>query len=360
MQTLHVELGERRYPIFIGSQLDPKQLLEPYIHGQQVMIVSNETVAPLYLSHYQEALKSLGKTVATCILPDGEKYKDIQHLNLIFDALLEAGFNRDCTVLALGGGVIGDMAGFASACFQRGVYFVQIPTTLLSQVDSSVGGKTGINHPLGKNMLGAFQQPQVVLADMAQLDTLPDRELSAGLSEVIKYALLGDADFLVWLEQNMDGLIGRDAELLAEAVYRSCAHKARIVANDEKEQGERALLNLGHTFGHAIESYLGYGTWLHGEAVATGMVMAADLSQRLGWISSDDVERTKKIIQRANLPISCPKIPLDEFLGYMAHDKKVLNGQLRLVLLKQLGQAVITKDFDVEFMKQAILANQHG
>ena len=282
MQTLYVELGERRYPIFIGSQLDPKQLLEPYIHGQQVMIVSNVTVAPLYLSHYQEALESLGKTVATCILPDGEKYKDIQHLNLIFDALLEAGFNRDCTVLALGGGVIGDMAGFASACFQRGVYFVQVPTTLLSQVDSSVGGKTGINHPLGKNMLGAFQQPQVVLADMAQLNTLPERELSAGLAEVIKYALLGDEDFLVWLEENMDGLVARDADLLAEAVYRSCAHKARIVANDEKEHGERALLNLGHTFGHAIESYLGYGTWLHGEAVATGMVMAADLSQRLG------------------------------------------------------------------------------
>ncbi|MDR9529171.1 3-dehydroquinate synthase [Acinetobacter baumannii] len=360
MQTLHVELGERRYPIFIGSQLDPKQLLEPYIHGQQVMIVSNVTVAPLYLSHYQEALESLGKTVATCILLDGEKYKDIQHLNLIFDALLEAGFNRDCTVLALGGGVIGDMAGFASACFQRGVYFVQVPTTLLSQVDSSVGGKTGINHPLGKNMLGAFQQPQVVLADMAQLNTLPERELSAGLAEVIKYALLGDEDFLVWLEENMDGLVARDADLLAEAVYRSCAHKARIVANDEKEHGERALLNLGHTFGHAIESYLGYGTWLHGEAVATGMVMAADLSQRLGWISNEDVARTKKIIQRANLPISCPQIPLNDFLGYMAHDKKVLNGQLRLVLLKQLGQAVITKDFDVEFMKQAILANQHG
>ena len=237
--------------------------------------------------------------------------------------MLEAGFNRDCTVLALGGGVIGDMAGFASACFQRGVYFVQVPTTLLSQVDSSVGGKTGINHPLGKNMLGAFQQPQVVLADMAQLNTLPERELSAGLAEVIKYALLGDADFLVWLEENMDGLVSRDADLLAEAVYRSCAHKARIVANDEKEQGERALLNLGHTFGHAIESYLGYGTWLHGEAVATGMVMAADLSQRLGWISNEDVARTK-IIQRANLPISCPQIPLDDFLGYMAHDKKFL------------------------------------
>lgn len=358
MKTLHVELGDRRYPIFIGSDLNPQSLLEPYIKGKQVMIVTNTTVAPLYLDHYVTAIEAFGKTVATCILPDGEKYKNIEHLNLIFDALLEAGFNRDATVLALGGGVIGDMAGFASACFQRGVYFVQVPTTLLSQVDSSVGGKTGINHPLGKNMIGAFQQPQVVLADMAQLSTLPDRELSAGLAEVIKYALLGDLDFLVWLEENMDGLVGRDSELLAEAVYCSCAHKARIVANDEKEQGERALLNLGHTFGHAIESYLGYGVWLHGEAVATGMVMAADLSQRMGWISAEDLQRTKKIIQRAHLPVKCPAIPLDEFLAYMAHDKKVLNGQLRLVLLKSLGQAVITREFDVELMKQAILANQ--
>ena len=358
MQTLHVELGDRRYPIFIGSDLNPESLLEPYIKGKQVMIVTNTTVAPLYLEHYLTAIKALGKKVATCILPDGEKYKNIEHLNLIFDALLKAGFNRDATVLALGGGVIGDMAGFASACFQRGVYFIQVPTTLLSQVDSSVGGKTGINHPLGKNMIGAFQQPQVVLADMSQLSTLADRELSAGLAEVIKYALLGDPDFLVWLEENMDGLVGRDSALLAEAVYRSCAHKARIVANDEKEQGERALLNLGHTFGHAIESYLGYGIWLHGEAVATGMVMAADLSQRLGWISVEDLERTKKIIQRAHLPVKCPAIPLDEFLAYMAHDKKVLNGQLRLVLMKSLGQAVITKEFDVELMKQAILANQ--
>ena len=358
MQTLHVELGDRRYPIFIGSDLNPQSLLEPYIKGKQVMIVTNTTVAPLYLEHYVTAIEALGKTVATCILPDGEKYKNIEHLNLIFDALLEAGFNRDATVLALGGGVIGDMAGFASACFQRGVYFIQVPTTLLSQVDSSVGGKTGINHPLGKNMIGAFQQPQVVLADMAQLSTLPDRELSAGLAEVIKYALLGDLDFLLWLEENMDGLVGRDSALLAEAVYRSCAHKARIVANDEKEQGERALLNLGHTFGHAIESYLGYGVWLHGEAVATGMVMAADLSQRMGWISAEDLQRTKKIIQRAHLPVKCPAIPLDEFLAYMAHDKKVLNGQLRLVLMKSLGQAVISKEFDVELMKQAILANQ--
>ena len=358
MQTLFVELGERRYPIFIGSHLNPQELLEPYIHSQQVMIVTNTTVKPLYLENYIIAIEALGKKVKTCVLPDGEKYKNSEHLNLIFDALLEAGFNRDCTVLALGGGVIGDMAGFASACFQRGVYFIQVPTTLLSQVDSSVGGKTGINHPLGKNMIGAFQQPQVVLADMAQLKTLPERELSAGLAEVIKYALLGDVEFLAWLEAHMDGLVQQDPVLLAEAVYRSCAHKAQIVARDETEQGERALLNLGHTFGHAIESYLGYGTWLHGEAVATGMVMAADLSQRLGWISIADVERTKKIIQRARLPVKCPPIPLDEFLAYMAHDKKVLNGQLRLVLLKSLGQAVITKAFDVELMKQAILANQ--
>lgn len=358
MQTLHVELGDRRYPIFIGSQLDPKTLLAPYIKGQQVMIVTNTTLEQLYLSHYVHDLESLGKKVATCVLPDGEKYKNLENLNLIFDALLEVGFNRDCTVLALGGGVIGDMAGFASACFQRGVYFIQVPTTLLSQVDSSVGGKTGINHPLGKNMLGAFKQPEVVMADMAQLRTLPARELSAGLAEVIKYALLGDLEFLAWLEQHMDGLLAGDESLLAQAVYRSCAHKARIVANDEKEQGERALLNLGHTFGHAIESYLGYGEWLHGEAVATGMVMAADLSQRMGWISAEDLQRTKNIIQRAKLPISCPKIPLDEFLSYMAHDKKVLNGQLRLVLLQQLGQAVITKEFDVEKMKQVILENQ--
>ena len=358
MQTLHVELGDRRYPIFIGSQLDPKTLLAPYIKGQQVMIVTNTTLEQLYLSYYVHDLESLGKKVATCVLPDGEKYKNLENLNLIFDALLEAGFNRDCTVLALGGGVIGDMAGFASACFQRGVYFIQVPTTLLSQVDSSVGGKTGINHPLGKNMLGAFKQPEIVMADMAQLRTLPARELSAGLAEVIKYALLGDLEFLAWLEQHMDGLLAGDESLLAQAVYHSCAHKARIVANDEKEQGERALLNLGHTFGHAIESYLGYGKWLHGEAVATGMVMAADLSQRMGWISAEDLQRTKNIIQRAKLPISCPKIPLDEFLSYMAHDKKVLNGQLRLVLLQQLGQAVITKEFDVEKMKQVILENQ--
>lgn len=358
MQTLYVELQDRRYPIFIGRDLDSQQLLAPYLHGKQVMLVTNTTVADLYLSHYVDALKALDKNVAQCILPDGEKYKNSEHLNLIFDALLSAGFNRDCTVLALGGGVIGDMAGFASACFQRGVNFVQVPTTLLSQVDSSVGGKTGINHPLGKNMIGAFQQPQVVLADMSHLTSLPPRELSAGLAEIIKYALLGDTEFLVWLEQHMAKMVAGDLDVLAEAVYRSCAHKARIVANDEKEQGERALLNLGHTFGHAIESYMGYGTWLHGEAVAVGMVMAADLSAAMGWITAQDVERVKAIIQAAQLPIACPEIPVEDFLGYMAHDKKVLNGQLRLVLLKQLGQAIITRDFDVDLMRRVIVANQ--
>ncbi len=359
MQTLHVELGDRRYPIFIGSHLSVQDCLLPYIGGRQVMIVSNETVAPLYLEHYKSTLIQSGKDVASCILPDGESYKNIDVLNLIFDALLGAKFNRDCTVLALGGGVIGDMAGFAAASFQRGVDFVQVPTTLLSQVDSSVGGKTGINHPLGKNMIGAFKQPTVVMADMSQLDTLPDRELSAGLAEIIKYALLGDVDFLVWLEQHMDGLVGRDPQLLAEAVYRSCAHKARIVAADEHERGDRALLNLGHTFGHAIESYLGYGEWLHGEAVATGMLMAADLSCRIGWINEADVNRVKTIIQRANLPVVCPAIPLDSFLNLMALDKKVLSGQLRLVLLKQVGQAVITRDFDTDLLRQTIIESQH-
>ena len=358
MQTLHVELGERRYPIFIGSQLAISDCLMPYIKGQQVMIVSNETVAPLYLSDYQLALQRAGKQVAICILPDGECFKNIETLNLIFDALLGARFNRDCTVLALGGGVVGDMAGFAAASFQRGVDFVQVPTTLLSQVDSSVGGKTGINHPLGKNMIGAFKQPSVVMADMAQLDTLPDRELSAGLAEIIKYALLGDIEFLGWLEVHMPQLLARDAELLAEAVHRSCLHKARIVAADEHEHGDRALLNLGHTFGHAIEAYLGYGKWLHGEAVAAGMVMAADLSCRMGWISAADVDRVRQIMLQANLPVVCPEIPLEKFLGLMAQDKKVLAGQLRLVLLKQLGQAVISRDANQTLVEETILACQ--
>lgn len=358
MQTLYVELGERRYPIFIGQSLDCTNLLDGHISGHQVMIVTNTTVAALYLPKYQQQFEQLGKTVAVCTLPDGEKYKNFQHLHLIFDALLESGFNRDCTIVALGGGVIGDMAGYAAASFQRGVNFIQIPTTLLSQVDSSVGGKTGINHPLGKNMIGAFKQPEAVIADMSVLTTLPERELSAGMAEVIKYALLCDAEFLDWLEKNITSIIQGNAQLLAEAVYRCCAHKARIVANDETEKGERALLNLGHTFGHAIESYLGYGVWLHGEAVATGMVMAASLSEQLGWLTLADIERIKNILVKAKLPIVCPHIPIEQFLEYMSHDKKVLNGQLRLILLKEIGKAVITREFEHDALLHAITTNQ--
>ena len=359
MQTLQVALGTRSYPIHIGQRLCVAELLLPHIAAQQVMIVTNTTVAPLYLAAYQDALQAAGLTVAVCVLPDGERYENLDTLTLIYDALLSARFNRDCTVLALGGGVIGDMAGYAAASFQRGVDFIQVPTTLLSQVDSSVGGKTGVNHPLGKNMIGAFKQPKVVLADMAQLATLPDRELSAGMAEVIKYALLGDAEFLLWLEQHMPQLVGRDPQLLAEAVYRSCAHKARIVAADEHERGERALLNLGHTFGHAIESQLGYGEWLHGEAVAVGMLMAADLSMRLGWLSLADVQRVKQLLRAANLPVDVPEqMTTADFLRLMLLDKKVLSGQLRLILLKKLGEAVIYKETPADLLAQTLSQRQ--
>jgi 3-dehydroquinate synthase len=360
MQTLQVALGDRSYPIFIGSRLAVAELLLPYIKGQQVMIVSNTTVAPLYLAGYQQALEDAGKLVKSCILPDGEQYKTLDTLNLVYDALLSARFNRDCTVLALGGGVVGDMAGFSAASFQRGVSFVQVPTTLLSQVDSSVGGKTGVNHPLGKNMVGAFKQPAVVLADMAQLETLPDRELSAGLAEIIKYALIRDLDFLQWLEVQMPKLVARDPVLLAEAVYRSCEHKARIVAVDEHEHGERALLNLGHTFGHAIESHMGYGTWLHGEAVAVGMLMAADLSMRLGWLTAEDVARVKCVLLAAQLPVDPPVMSEQDFLGLMMQDKKVLAGQLRLILLKALGVGEIVKGVDPQLLSQTLTQRHFG
>lgn len=354
VQTLNVALHERSYPIFIGSDLSLTEHLLPHVHGRQVMIVSNTVVAPLYLSRYVDVLQKAGRTVAQCILPDGESYKTLNSVNLIFNALMQQRFNRDCTVLALGGGVVGDMAGFAAASFQRGVDFVQVPTTLLSQVDSSVGGKTGVNHPLGKNMIGAFKQPKLVLADMSLLSTLPDRELSAGLAEVIKYALIGDLEFLDWLEDHIDGLVGRDPVLLAEAVFRSCQHKARIVAADEHEQGERALLNLGHTFGHAIESFMGYGEWLHGEAVAVGMLMAADLSARLGWVSNNDVVRIRSLLIAAKLPVTVPNIGSDAFLSLMGQDKKVLDGQLRLVLLRKMGHGIITRDFDLQLLMQTL------
>ncbi len=360
VQTLNVALNERSYPIFIGSDLSLTEHLLSYVHGRQVMIVSNTVVAPLYLARYVDVLQSAGKTVAQCILPDGESYKTLESVNLIFDALMKHRFNRDCVVLALGGGVVGDMAGFAAASFQRGVDFIQVPTTLLSQVDSSVGGKTGVNHLLGKNMIGAFKQPKLVLADMSLLSTLSDRELSAGLAEVIKYALIGDLPFLDWLEVHIDRLVERDPVLLAEAVFRSCQHKARIVAADEHEQGERALLNLGHTFGHAIESFMGYGEWLHGEAVAVGMLMAADLSLRLGWLKKMDVTRIRNLLIAAKLPVTVPEIGSDVFLRLMGQDKKVLDGQLRLVLLSEIGQGIITRDFDLQLLLQTLQNKNPG
>jgi len=301
-------------------------------------------VAPLYLAQLTATLESAGVKVARVVLPDGEAYKNWETLNLIFDALLTDRAERKTTLIALGGGVIGDMTGFAAACYQRGVPFVQIPTTLLSQVDSSVGGKTGINHPLGKNMIGAFYQPKVVLADTDTLKTLPPRELSAGLAEVIKYGLIWDAEFLAWLEANMDKLRALDAAAIAHAIYRSCEIKAQVVAQDEREGGIRAILNLGHTFGHAIETGMGYGNWLHGEAVAAGMVMAAQTSQRMGWISEADVKRTRALIRAAGLSDVAPDLGVDTYLEFMGHDKKVEGGKMRFVLLKKLGEAVITGD----------------
>ena len=354
MKTVNVDLGERSYPIFIGQDLlGKKAWLIPYIKGQQVMVVSNETVAPLYLEKTLAGLKDF-KT-STTILPDGESYKTLTILNQIFDRLLEERFDRQCTLVALGGGVIGDMTGFAAACYQRGVHFIQIPTTLLAQVDSSVGGKTGVNHALGKNMIGAFHQPHVVLCDTDTLKTLANRELSAGLAEIIKYGLIRDLKFFEWLEQNMSKLLNRDAESLAFAIEQSCRNKAEVVAEDEHEGGVRALLNLGHTFGHAIETGGGYGTWLHGEAVSIGTILAADLSHKLGWISEETVQRIKGIFINARLPIDIPKnISTDTLLNLMKVDKKVRSGRVRLVLLKSIGDAILTADYPAELLVQTL------
>jgi 3-dehydroquinate synthase len=358
MKTLYVELGERRYPIHIGpGLLGQPELLRPHIPGRQVLVVSNTTVAPLYLERARAALTGLRCEAA--ILPDGERYKTLDTLDRVFTALLDHRFDRHCTLIALGGGVIGDLAGFAAACYQRGVHFIQIPTTLLAQVDSSVGGKTAVNHPLGKNMIGAFHQPRCVLADTDTLATLPDRELSAGLAEVIKYGLIRDRPFLDWLEVNLEALLARDAAALSEAIERSCRNKAGIVAADERETGERALLNLGHTFGHAIETGVGYGQWLHGEAVAAGMVMAADLSARLGWLSRQQVERIRALLARARLPLDPPpELTPDDFLRLMAVDKKVKDGRLRLILLRELGQGVIAEDVDARRLRETLLATR--
>lgn len=343
IQTLNVALDERAYPIHIGCGVLAKaELLVPHIKQKKVVVVSNTTVAPLYLERLRSTLENAGISVLPVILPDGEAYKSWETLNLIFDALLGAHCERNTTLIALGGGVIGDMGGFAASCYQRGMPFIQVPTTLLSLVDSSVGGKTAINHPLGKNMIGAFYQPKLVLADISTLDTLPDRELKAGLAEVIKYGLIRDLEFFVWLEGNIERLLARDKEALAFAVHRSCANKAEVVVADEREAGERALLNLGHTFGHAIETGLGYGEWLHGEAVAAGTLIAAELSCILGWLTAEDVSRIEKIFLRAGLPVLGAPLGAERYLELMRHDKKVQDGKMRLVLLQKIGQAVMS------------------
>jgi 3-dehydroquinate synthase len=346
MNTLNVDLGARSYPIYIGrGLLGRADLVIPFVKGRQVMIVTNETIAPLYLEKTAQAFAAY--TCKQVILPDGEQYKTLEVLNKIFDALLANHFDRGCTLVALGGGVIGDMTGFAAASYQRGVNFIQIPTTLLSQVDSSVGGKTGVNHPLGKNMIGAFHQPRCVVADTDTLSTLDDRQLRAGLAEVIKYGLIDDPVFFDWLEANIPALLSRDPDALAFAIERSCADKARVVAADERESGNRALLNLGHTFGHAIETGMGYGEWLHGEAIATGMLLAAELSERMGWMSAEETGRIRRLLVASGLPTDPPR-ELDgkRFMELMAVDKKVIDGKMRLILMKGIGRSVITDEAD--------------
>ena len=359
LKILNVELGDKSYPIYIGRDLlTDKTYFEKHISGQQVMVVTNSTIEPLYLDKVKNLLGNF--QVRVTILPDGEKYKTLETVNSIFDDLLEAKFDRSATLIALGGGVVGDITGFAAASYLRGVDFIQIPTTLLSQVDSSVGGKTGVNHTLGKNMIGAFHQPRAVIIDVETLNTLPSSEFSAGMAEVIKYALLGNIDFLSDLEKNIDsikrGIHQEDKELLIDAIYRCCADKAKIVSEDERESGVRRLLNLGHTFGHGIENVLGYGTYLHGEAVAIGMCMAARLSQLEGNVSAEDVERIKSILTLAGLPSSIGKykITATQLQKSMSLDKKVIDGNIRLVLFSCLGSAYVSQDYSEENLKQVL------
>ncbi|XP_021759528.1 3-dehydroquinate synthase, chloroplastic-like [Chenopodium quinoa] len=356
-----VNLGDRSYPIYIGpGLLDQPELLQRHVHGKRVLVVTNTTVAPLYLDKVINALTKDNPNVSveTVILPDGEQYKDMDTLMKVFDKAIESRLDRRSTFVALGGGVIGDMCGFAAASFLRGVNFIQIPTTVMAQVDSSVGGKTGINHPLGKNLIGAFYQPQCVLVDTDTLDTLPDRELASGLAEVIKYGLIRDAEFFEWQEKNMDALMARDHVAFAYAIKRSCENKAEVVSLDEKEGGLRATLNLGHTFGHAIETGFGYGHWLHGEAVAVGMVMAVDMSHRLGWIDESLVGRVHNILKKAKLPIAPPEsMTVEMFKSIMSVDKKVADGVLRLILLKgPLGNCVFTSDYDKKALDETLRA----
>lgn len=356
--TLTVDLGDRNYPIYIGTGLlDQNDLIARHIHGSSVVIVSNITVAPHYLEAIQAALQALQIHHDAVILKDGECYKTIDSVMVIIEHLLQQRHDRQTTIIALGGGVIGDIAGFAASIYQRGVNFIQIPTTLLAQVDSSVGGKTGVNHALGKNMIGAFYQPQCVIADIQTLNTLPAREHSAGLAEVIKYGLIYDASFFAWIEQNTSRLMAMDTDCLAKAIHTSCRIKAAVVTQDEREAGMRAILNLGHTFGHAIETCLGYGNWLHGEAVAVGMVMAVDLSHRHGWLDDHIRQRTIALLEQCALPVKSPaEMSIDDYLQKMAIDKKAVNGSIRLVLLKALGQAIVTSDYDSALLQQTLSA----
>lgn len=357
MQTLTVGLAERSYPIHIGpGLLSREDLFLPHLQHGRAAIVTNTTVGPLYLERLKSTLARSGVRTFEVVLPDGEQYKNWETLNSIFDALLGNRCDRSTPVLALGGGVIGDLAGFAAATYMRGVPFIQIPTTLLAQVDSSVGGKTGINHPMGKNMVGAFWQPMAVVADTATLDTLPDRELSAGIAEVVKYGLIRDPEFFAWNEHHAAELLARRPEALAEAIRRSCLNKAEVVEADEREAGERALLNLGHTFGHAIENALGYGNWLHGEAVAAGTILAATLSREMGLVSDLDVERIAAVYRRVGLPVAAPDLGPERYLELMGLDKKVLGGKLRLVLLRRIGEAFVCGDAP-EALLRKVLAN---
>ncbi len=354
MKTLQVELGEKSYPIYIGAGLlDRKDLLVNHIDSKQVVIVSNTTVAPLYLDQLLENLSGFQTIVVE--LPDGEQFKTLDSINKIFDALLENKYSRNSTLIALGGGVVGDMGGFAAACYQRGISFLQIPTTVLAQVDSSVGGKTGVNHALGKNMIGAFYQPKCVIADMDVLDTLDDRQLKAGLAEVIKYGLIRDREFFDWLETNVPLLLERDKQALSFVIERSCINKAEIVAEDEFESGIRAILNLGHTFGQAIETGVGYGQYLHGEAVAIGMGYAADLSRRLGWLNDVDVDRIIAILKKTGLPVEPPEnMNIPNFIDLMKVDKKNVDGEIRLILLESIGKATLPVSVDQPSLEQTL------
>jgi len=358
--TLNVDLGDRSYPIFVGSGLlSDVSLVRGPVDSRQIMIVSNEKVAPLYLAPIENAFSD--RIIGKVILPDGEQYKTLDSFDRIISALLERGFDRSCTLIALGGGVVGDITGYAAACYQRGVDFVQIPTTLLAQVDSSVGGKTAVNHRLGKNMIGAFHQPRRVIADIATLATLAARELRAGLAEIIKYGLIADPELFSWLEANVQGLLDLDEDCVNYAVQRSCENKAAIVAKDELESGIRALLNLGHTFGHGIENVLGYGSWLHGEAVACGLCMAADLSMRMGILDAADHERVISLTRRAGLAVSPPAdIDPADLARAMQVDKKNRGGRIRLVLLRAIGDAFVCDDYPDREFRQVLKSGRSG